>query len=816
MGDTSRRAHYIRARQLEEFIGQAPTTNVATLLVWLVFFAGLKDDMAPEPLILSGLLMVSSCTARLLIWHSHRKAPGRQNSEAWLQRYTIATTGVGLAWSCLYFSLMNFQELSVVAPVLMLFFGIAATAAIALSVYLPAFMLHVYPQAATLIVIVVSQGDGLLFLIVPLLVYAALITIYARQFGARNKRQLIVSADNAGLVEELGQEVKEREAIIQQRTQALRSSNENLGRQIAQREAAENAVQEQYNLLSSVLNSSKDLIYYKDYRNREGVYLGCNQAFADFLGKEIDEIVGQDDIALFGEVDGGMRRITDLETLKEGHGNHESWMSYPDGRQVLFNVRKTPFPDASGSVVGVLAIARDITEQKKSEQTLRRQQDALQHLAHHDQLTGLPNRLKLIETVGNAIDDAAAQGRQLAVLFIDLDHFKVINDSLGHTVGDQLLVAISQRLKNSVRSADMVARLGGDEFTVVLRDLSDEQGALEVADKILEAFGEPVIIDSHTLKITGSVGISLYPRDGCDTESLLRNADAAMYRSKRDGRNAARLYTADMTEHAVARVALESELHKALQNGEFTLRYQPQVDMRTGEIVGVEALLRWNHPRHGLMGPDLFIDVAEDTGLIVTIGAWVLEQACLQREIWRRAGISHLLVAVNISARQMLDSRFAEIVKEKVVAAGADPREIELEITEGLLIQHPESARRTLQSFRDMGIQVAVDHFGTGYSSLAYLKHYPISKLKIDASFVREIERDRNDEAIASAVIALGRSLDLDVIAEGVETSEQADILMRHGCFLAQGYFYSHPLDAPDFQEFALRRMTADPSTQDG
>lgn len=803
MGDEARRDAYVQARKLEDFIGQAPMTNPATLLVWLVFYLGLKEHMAPEPLILSGLLMFGACSARLLIWRSYQQQPGRYRAEDWLRRYTFATAGIGVAWSLLYFSLSEFQELSVVAPVLMLFFGIGGMAAIALSIHPPAFMLYTYPQIATLIAVILSQHQmNLSFLMFNVVIYALLITLYSRQLGIRNQRQLALSADNAGLVHELGNEVAQREAIIQQRTQALRSSNMQLERQIEQREAAEKAVQVQYNLLRSVLNSTTDLIYYKDYRHEDGVYLGCNQAFADFLGKDIEAIVGQDDIALFGRVTGGLRRLGDQETLERGNGTHEAWVTYPDGRKVLLSTLKTPFRDAANEIVGVLAIARDITEQKKSEQTLRRQRHALQHLAHHDQLTGLPNRLKLIDTLGKAIGEAEDHGTQLAVLFVDLDHFKDINDSLGHTIGDQLLIAISQRLKKSVRAADTVARLGGDEFTVLVKDLKDEQGAIEVAEKILDAFREPVIVDAHTLKITGSIGISLYPRDGGNTETLLRNADAAMYRSKRDGRNAARLYAADMTEHAIARLALESELHEAISNEEFSVRYQPQVDMRSGAVVGAEALLRWNHPRHGLIGPDQFIDVAEDTGLIVDIGAWVLEQACHQRETWKAAGISHLSMAVNISARQMLDPRFADTVRAKVLASGCNPHDIELEITEGLLIQHPESARHTLQSFRDMGIQVAVDDFGTGYSSLAYLKQYPISKLKIDASFVRDLQHDSNDEAIASAIIALGRSLDLDVIAEGVETSEQAHILMRHGCFLAQGYLYSRPIAPADFRQF--------------
>lgn len=481
---------------------------------------------------------------------------------------------------------------------------------------------------------------------------------------------------------------------------------------------------------------------------------------------------------------------------------NEEWVTYPGGRRVLLSTLKTPFYDTDDNVLGVLGVSRDITEQKKTEETLRQQERSLRHLAHHDPLTGLPNRLLFIDRLTQSIEKAHRMNTGLAVLFIDLDHFKEINDSLGHSIGDQLLKAVSLRLQGSVRKEDTVARLGGDEFTIIIEQLHDAMAASLLAEKILEAFWAPLQIQSQDLSITASIGISLYPADGKDTETLLRNADAAMYQAKYEGRNAFRFYSVDMTERALARIAMEFALRGALRERQFILHFQPQVDFPSGRLFGVEALIRWNNPHEGMLLPERFIPVAEDSGQIVQIGAWVLEEVCRVIRRWEGAGMTGITVAINLSGRQMLNSDLTQTVRNALARTGCAAGSLELEVTEGFLIHQPDKTKLILQDLRDMGIKIAVDDFGTGYSSLSYLKQFPISKLKIDYTFIRHIPVDPSDKAISTAIIALGKALGLTVIAEGVENQEQADFLRSQGCDQAQGHLYGSPMTEEAFLSY--------------
>ncbi|GAB5413382.1 MAG: hypothetical protein Cons2KO_09850 [Congregibacter sp.] len=425
---------------------------------------------------------------------------------------------------------------------------------------------------------------------------------------------------------------------------------------------------------------------------------------------------------------------------------------------------------------------------------LRREQRSLQHLANHDHLTGLPNRLLLVDTLNREIEVARQQGSMFGLLFIDLDNFKQINDSLGHSVGDRVLCAVAQRLGTAVRKTDTIARLGGDEFTVLLPDLKSESAAQAIAEKILEILAKPLTLNDLSVVVSASIGMSYYPSDCTSAEELLRNSDAAMYRAKRNGRNTLSRYSAEMTAQALTRVSLESSLREAFDAKALTLAYQPQLDMRTGELKGVEALLRWEHPDKGMISPANFIPIAEESGLIVPIGEWVIEETCKTASMLKEQGVGNITFAVNVSARQMLDRHFESAVESILRRHPCPDRRLELEITESVLLQNADAARRVLRKMRDLGMAVAIDDFGTGYSSLSYLKHYPINRLKIDASFVRDIATDRSDRAIAAAVVALAESLSLDVIAEGVETTEQRAILLEEGCAFAQGFLFAKPM----------------------
>ncbi len=410
----------------------------------------------------------------------------------------------------------------------------------------------------------------------------------------------------------------------------------------------------------------------------------------------------------------------------------------------------------------------------------------------------MPNRRLLQDRAGQSLAVAEREKKNLALLFVDLDHFKTINDSLGHSVGDQLLVEVSTRLQGCVRRMDTVARLGGDEFVVLLPEVTVE-GATEVARKLIYRISRSFQIDRHELNVTPSIGISVFPQDGGDFETLLKHADTAMYRAKESGRSCYQFFTSEMNTAVLERLMLENSLRQGIERGEFVLHYQPQIDLETGRIVGAEALVRWRHPQLGLVPPGKFIPVAEVSGLIVTIGEWVLGEACRQNKAWQEAGLPPITVAVNISAVQFLGRQIEEVVRSCLQDSGLEPQYLELELTEGIVMAGANETVETLQRLSDLGISLAIDDFGTGYSSLSYLKRFPIDRLKIDQSFVRDLVSDPDDWAISSAIINLGHSLSLRVIAEGVEHAEQLDVLKRQGCNEVQGYLFSVPLPADNF-----------------
>jgi len=430
---------------------------------------------------------------------------------------------------------------------------------------------------------------------------------------------------------------------------------------------------------------------------------------------------------------------------------------------------------------------------------LARRQQALEHLAHHDPLTRLPNRLLFTARLNHALKHAHRNHCMLAVLFLDLDRFKTINDSLGHVTGDHLLMEAGKRLRQCLRDDDTIARIGGDEFTLLLEGIQDPANAGAIADKILQAFGGPFIVGEHELYVTISIGISIYPRDGEDNEVLLRNADAAMYRAKDQDRNTYAFYSRDLTSQTLELVMLGNALRRALKRDELRLYYQPQVDLEDGKLLGAEALVRWQHPDMGLIPPDRFIPLAEDIGMIVEIGTWVLDSACRQAREWLDQGLVFGCMSVNLSGKQIRRGDLLKIVDQALTAAGLAPEHLDLEVLETFLMVEEDSTIELLENLRNRGVSISIDDFGTGYSSLRYLKRLPIDRLKIDRTFTRDIPEDCDDMIITQAIIALGRSLHLEVLAEGVETEAQRQFLLAEGCRQAQGYLFSHPLPAEEF-----------------
>ena len=482
----------------------------------------------------------------------------------------------------------------------------------------------------------------------------------------------------------------------------------------------------------------------------------------------------------------------DMELCRADAQGHHLWIS----------ISGEPVFDGAGRFCGYRGVGKDITPRKLDE-------ERIQYLATHDALTALPNRAMFGELLTLSIRNARRYGRDFAVLFVDLDRFKVINDTLGHEAGDKLLQQVAERLAGTVRASDVVARLGGDEFVVLVQEVSEAHQAETVARKILAALARPAYVAGQEIRVTASIGICLYPSDAQDEPTLMKNADIAMYRAKEEGKNTCKFYSAKSNSHSFERLALETSLRRGLERGEFSLHYQAKVDLRGGGITGVEALLRWQHPELGMVPPGQFIPLAEETGLIVPIGKWVLRAACEQNVAWRRAGLAPVRMSVNISARQFADEHLLEDIAEALAASGLEPSLLELEITESMVMQDAERAAVVLDAIKRIGVRLAIDDFGVGYSSLAQLKRLPIDTLKVDRSFIRDIPQDPGDSAIAEAIIAMGKRLRLTVVAEGVETSEQEAFLKAHDCDEMQGFFFSRPIPAEGFAELLKRSAPA-------
>lgn len=466
-----------------------------------------------------------------------------------------------------------------------------------------------------------------------------------------------------------------------------------------------------------------------------------------------------------------------------------------DGHELPIEDSAAPIHDRGGRVAGLVVVFHDASEAHAMAQRMS-------HLAQHDILTSLPNRAFLDDRLEQGIALAHRYSRRLAVLFIDLDHFKHINDSLGHLIGDQLLKCVAQRITPCVRSSDTVSRQGGDEFIVLLSEVAHAEDAAIIAEKIRLAVLEPYAISNHLLQLTTSIGVSVYPEDGDDPETLIQCADIAMYHAKEKGRNSSQFFKEAMNIHAAERQVITGDLRHALKRGEFVLAYQPKVNLVSGAITGVEALIRWKHPSRGLLLPSDFIPIAEDCGLIVQIGQWVLEAACIQAQAWLAGGIKFGTMAVNISAVEFRNDRFFDCVCETLKSTGLAPRHLELELTETAVMRDFEATRVVLQSLSEMEIRIAVDDFGTGYSNLSYLKRFPINTLKLDKSFVNEIPENENMATIVRSVIHMGQSLHLRVVAEGVENARQVKFLQANDCAEGQGYYFSKPVESTVCQEF--------------
>ncbi|WP_345061407.1 bifunctional diguanylate cyclase/phosphodiesterase [Acidovorax lacteus] len=561
-----------------------------------------------------------------------------------------------------------------------------------------------------------------------------------------------------------------------------------LARNVSDREAA----QADMRLASQVFDQSSEAIVIADGQRR---VVRTNLAFSHMSGYAPHEVLGKPVDAL---ADAGHPAGASLPWLVGPESQH--WEGETLGRRKdgstypqWLSVSHVRHPD-SGEIVSSILLLRDITQ-------LRETQARIEHLAHYDHLTNLPSRALLAERVGNAIRECEAQGGTLALLFVDLDHFKNVNDSLGHRTGDALLVAIAQRLQSIPPAGMTVSRLGGDEFVLLVPQASAQEAAV-IANRVLQAIAEPVQLQPYELTTTSTIGIALFPNDGDSFDMLYQRADAAMYRAKQSGRNRFAFFTAEIEARSARTLQIENALRRAIERGQLSLHYQPQVELRERRIVGAEALLRWQHPEWGWVSPAEFIPVAESSGLIVGIGEWVLRTACRDARAWLDAGLDVQSVSVNLSAVQFRHPQLAELVDRCLEEAQLPPWRLELELTEGAAVDDPAHALTIMERLHARGIRLSMDDFGTGYSSLSYLKRFQISKLKIDQSFVRDLDEDANDRAIVSAIVRMAQALGMQTTAEGVETEGQMAFLREQGCDEAQGYLLSRPLPADDFMRF--------------
>lgn len=567
------------------------------------------------------------------------------------------------------------------------------------------------------------------------------------------------------------------------RTDRLRAEAE---RQLRAREA----------LFSAVFNSSRDALFLGNIA--DGRVFDCNpRAVALFQAPSREYILGRPGHVLLRhplsreELGERLARLDRGETVQE-----DLEFRTRGGRRFWAEMLATRL-DLAGSRAYVVRVA-DITDRKAAE-------DRIRYLAQHDDLTGLPNRAFLHQALTTAIERARRHDRRLGLLFMDLDRFKLINDSLGHAAGDQVLQLTARRLRNSLRAADTIARLGGDEFVVLVEEFQSESDLAGIAQKLLSACAQPFHRDGHEFALTVSAGLSTYPDDGQDIDTLFKAADSAMYRAKESGKNTYRFHSPQLNAHALERLSLESALKRAVGRGELRLHYQPKLEISTGTVTGAEALVRWAHPERGLLEPAEFVGLAEEAGIIDEIGTWVLGEACRQCREWRRRGLDDLVVAVNLSARQFLKGDVLGQVTRALAESDLEPERLELELTESTVMANPEVAATTMADLARLGVGIAIDDFGTGYSSLAQLRRFPVATLKIDRSFVQDLPHDAEAAAITQAVLALARSLRLRVVAEGVEFPRQLVFLAAHGCDFAQGYCVARPLPAEEFERFAIR-----------
>ena len=629
------------------------------------------------------------------------------------------------------------------------------------------------------------------------------VTAMPRPFAADHLASLAILAGgillsllSAAWVQASSVRTRRVQQLVRKRTADLKRTNRRLVDDMVARERTEKALQQSEQRFRQLAAMSSDWYWEQD---RELRFTNITGGFAEKSGVAVGRLLGKtrwEALASVGDSEAGRAHIAQVKA-HEAFTNFEYQLADDNGDTRWFLVSGQPVFDEHGNFNGYRGTGSDITARKLTEQRVH-------HVAQHDVLTGLPNRSLLQDRLEQAVAYASRSGNPVWVMLIDLDRFKFVNDSMGHKAGDVLLMTVAARLRSSLRELDTVARLSGDEFVAILSEHGEQTLNPDIVQRVMDAVAQPVMLGTKEFFVTCSIGVAVFPSEGTGADALIEHADIAMYRAKKLGRNNFQFYTPAMNEESLERVRIEGALRNALERDEFVLYYQPQLDMKTGKICGMEALIRWQHPELGMVPPGRFVSIAEETGLIVPIGAWVMRTACAQNKAWQDAGFDKLRVAVNLSARQFSAPDLIEGLERVLLDTGLEPKYLEIELTESLFMSDVTPAVELLHRMKALGVNLSIDDFGTGYSSLSYLSRFPIDVLKIDRSFVADITRDANDEAIVTSIIALAHNLKLAVIAEGVETGEQLDYLRRHGCDEMQGYYFSRPLPAAEFEQLLV------------
>ena len=753
---------------------------LATLLVVFILGAILWDDLVRPGLFLWFVAISLVTVGRYLIYKAFvQDAPLLSFIPKWERRFLAGSLLAALCWMAIGTVLLPdtarlAQRFAVVMLVVVLMTGAVAYYAPHRYAYKITAFLGLVPLAVTL----GGSGDRVQMFLSGLILVLAIFLPYVHE---RVHRALCDSLTSRRDRDELSGELETERNRLQQANQALAG-------EMAERMKAQNAELLAAQKLRMHVDRTPLAVIEWDRNYRINAW---NPAAELIFGFPLYEAIGKSlPLLLAGDAERANVEAMCSELVESGEGNKSTLGNVTrSGRTIHCEWYNTPLVDSAGKVMGFASLVQDITERLNTERTIH-------YMAHHDALTGLPNRRLMQDRLNQAIMAARRKQRHVAVLFLDLDRFKVINDTLGHDTGDFLLKDVARRLVTCVREVDTVSREGGDEFVVILPDLERPEHARVVADKIIEELSRPIDIAGQDIHITPSVGISHYPNDATDVQQLLKHADNAMYQAKDAGRNTVRFFTSDLNFLLSRRLEVESRLRKAMENEEFFLRYQPQVGIPDGRICGMEALIRWNDPQKGEIHPKDFVFVAEELGLIVPIGEWVFRTACQQLRHWQAEGLPPVTISVNISPRQFMSRRLVSSLLSIVRETGADPRFIELEITETMIMRNIEQSIETLAQLRAVGMQVAVDDFGVGYSSLGQLSRLPASSMKIDRSFVMNVPGDVQGSSITEAIIAMAKRLKLRVIAEGVETRPQLEFLRANHCDAFQGFLFSKPVTA--------------------